>query len=68
MSRRRAGVGLKSDTQDAVSDCSRTPALSPSDVWRALAEIPDPEIPVISLVDLGVVTAVEVRGKSVTSS
>jgi ring-1,2-phenylacetyl-CoA epoxidase subunit PaaD len=30
------------------------------DVWAALAEIPDPEIPVISLVDLGVVKAVEV--------
>jgi ring-1,2-phenylacetyl-CoA epoxidase subunit PaaD len=29
-------------------------------VWRALAEIPDPEIPVISLVDLGVVRDVEV--------
>ena len=29
-------------------------------VWDALAEIPDPEIPVISLVDLGVVKAVEV--------
>jgi ring-1,2-phenylacetyl-CoA epoxidase subunit PaaD len=31
-----------------------------SDVWAALAEIPDPEIPVISLVDLGVVRDVEV--------
>ena len=29
-------------------------------VWEALAEIPDPEIPVISLVDLGVVREVEV--------
>jgi ring-1,2-phenylacetyl-CoA epoxidase subunit PaaD len=29
-------------------------------VWRALAEIPDPEIPVISLVELGVVRDVEV--------
>jgi ring-1,2-phenylacetyl-CoA epoxidase subunit PaaD len=29
-------------------------------VWDALAEIPDPEIPVISLVELGVVRAVEV--------
>jgi len=29
-------------------------------VWEALAEIPDPEIPVISLVDLGVVRNVEV--------
>ncbi len=30
------------------------------DVWAALAEIPDPEIPVISLVDLGVIKDVEV--------
>ena len=30
-------------------------------VWEALAEIPDPEIPVVSLVDLGVVRNVEVE-------
>ena len=30
------------------------------DVWTALAEIPDPEIPVISLVELGVIKDVEV--------
>ena len=30
-------------------------------VWEALAEIPDPEIPVISLVDLGVIRGVEVE-------
>jgi ring-1,2-phenylacetyl-CoA epoxidase subunit PaaD len=35
--------------------------LSEREVWAALAEIPDPEIPVISLVDLGVVRDVEVR-------
>jgi ring-1,2-phenylacetyl-CoA epoxidase subunit PaaD len=35
------------------------------DVWDALAEIPDPEIPVISLVDLGVVRDVEVEGARV---
>src|SRR2546426_919679 len=29
-------------------------------VWKALAEIPDPEIPVISLVDLGVIKSVDV--------
>jgi ring-1,2-phenylacetyl-CoA epoxidase subunit PaaD len=34
-------------------------------VWEALAEIPDPEIPVISLVDLGVVKDVEVDGNRV---
>jgi ring-1,2-phenylacetyl-CoA epoxidase subunit PaaD len=35
------------------------------DVWQALAEIPDPEIPVISLVDLGVVKDVVVEDDTV---
>ena len=35
-------------------------------VWAALAELPDPEIPVISLVDLGVVRDVAVDGDRVT--
>ena len=30
-------------------------------VWEALAEVPDPEIPVISIVDLGVVRGIEVE-------
>jgi ring-1,2-phenylacetyl-CoA epoxidase subunit PaaD len=34
-------------------------------VWEALAEIPDPEIPAVSLVDLGVVRAVAVEGARV---
>jgi ring-1,2-phenylacetyl-CoA epoxidase subunit PaaD len=34
-------------------------------VWEALADIPDPEIPVISLVDLGVVKNVHVDGNDV---
>ena len=34
-------------------------------VWAALAEIPDPEIPVVSLVDLGVVKDVTVEGERV---
>jgi ring-1,2-phenylacetyl-CoA epoxidase subunit PaaD len=34
-------------------------------VWEALAGIPDPEIPVISLVDLGVVKDVAVEGERV---
>ena len=45
------GVGLKSDT-----------GLAAEDVWDALAHIPDPEIPVISIVDLGVVADVRVEG------
>ena len=35
------------------------------DVWTALAGIPDPEIPVLSLVDLGVIKNVEVEEMSV---
>jgi ring-1,2-phenylacetyl-CoA epoxidase subunit PaaD len=35
-------------------------------VWEALAEIPDPEIPVISLVDLGVVKDVSVEDGTAT--
>jgi len=30
-------------------------------VWRAFEEIPDPEIPVVSLVDLGVIRSVDVH-------
>ena len=51
---RAEGVGLKSDTR-----------LEPEAIWRALAEIPDPEIPVISIVDLGVVTGVRIDGEHV---
>ncbi len=35
------------------------------EIWDALAEIPAPEIPVISLVDLGVIKSVEVEGSRV---
>jgi ring-1,2-phenylacetyl-CoA epoxidase subunit PaaD len=40
-------------------------AVTPERVWEALAAIPDPEIPVISLVDLGVVRDVAVEGEHV---
>ncbi len=40
-------------------------AVTAEQVWDALAEIPDPEIPVISLVELGVVREVEVDGDRV---
>lgn len=36
--------------------------VSEAAVWAALEEIPDPEIPVISLVDLGVIRSVDVSG------
>ena len=32
-------------------------------VWDALAEVPDPEIPAVSVVDLGIVHAVELDGE-----
>jgi len=35
------------------------------EVWAALDEIPDPEIPVVSLVDLGVIRDVTVEGERV---
>ena len=39
--------------------------MTTDEVWSALAEIPDPEIPAISLVDLGVVKSVEIEGERV---
>jgi ring-1,2-phenylacetyl-CoA epoxidase subunit PaaD len=36
-----------------------------AEVWEALAEVEDPEIPVISIVDLGVVRDVQVEGDRV---
>ena len=40
-------------------------AVTEAAIWEALAEIPDPEIPVISLVELGVVKDVVVEGSQV---
>ena len=38
----------------------RSPATDPeAAIWAALAEVPDPEIPTISVVDLGVIGSVE---------
>lgn len=39
--------------------------LTAEQVWRILAEVNDPEIPVVSVVDLGIIRAVEVRGDEV---
>jgi ring-1,2-phenylacetyl-CoA epoxidase subunit PaaD len=41
------------------------PSVSAAAVWQALAGIPDPEIPVVSLVDLGVGREVDVEGRRV---
>ena len=40
--------------------------MTTGEVWDALAEIPDPEIPVISIVDLGVVKNVAVADDTVS--
>ena len=48
-----------------VSTISSAIALAPrpgvAAIWRALAAVPDPEIPVISVVDLGIIRGVEWR-------
>ncbi|WP_102127079.1 1,2-phenylacetyl-CoA epoxidase subunit PaaD [Deinococcus planocerae] len=40
--------------------------LSADDVWAALAHVPDPEIPVVSVTDMGMVRDVAVDGGRVT--
>ena len=47
--------------RESRSSAAPRPSVTVDEVWRALAEIPDPEIPVISLVDLGVVRDVEIE-------
>ncbi len=39
--------------------------MTEAEVWEALARVPDPEIPVISVVDLGVVRDVQIEGERV---
>lgn len=41
-----------------------TTNISEQDVWDALQAVKDPEIPVISVVDLGIITGVAVEGNS----
>jgi ring-1,2-phenylacetyl-CoA epoxidase subunit PaaD len=48
------------DDDGAPLAAVRDEMVTEAEVWDALAEIPDPEIPVISLVDLGVVRDVAV--------
>ena len=42
---------------------SRLKTVTEADVWEALAEVPDPEIPAVSVVDLGLVHRVELEGE-----
>ena len=44
---------------------SQTEAVSEAQIWAWLEDVPDPEIPVISVVDLGVVRDVSVSGRAV---
>ena len=39
--------------------------ISEQDIWEALRNVPDPEIPVLSVLDLGIVRAVEVEDEKV---
>jgi ring-1,2-phenylacetyl-CoA epoxidase subunit PaaD len=48
-----------------VSGARDSVSLDSDAVWRTLAEIPDPELPVVSIVDLGVVKDVAVEGQRV---
>ncbi len=40
--------------------------VSENEIWKLLEEVPDPEIPVISIVDLGVVRTVQIIDSKVT--
>jgi ring-1,2-phenylacetyl-CoA epoxidase subunit PaaD len=52
-------------TLDAVASPALATTLDADAAWRALAGVPDPEIPVVSVVELGIVRSVEVDGDSV---
>jgi ring-1,2-phenylacetyl-CoA epoxidase subunit PaaD len=45
-----------------------TSPLTEADIWRALQEVPDPEIPVVSVVEMGIVRSVQLSGDGVTVS
>ena len=59
--RGRARRAVGGDDLGAALGAGGRAMVTAEEVWDALAEIPDPEIPVISLVDLGVVKNVEVE-------
>ena len=53
-----ADIEIKA-TQEPDSVLSTQYSVLVSEVWDALAEVPDPEIPMISVVDLGIIRTVE---------
>ncbi|WP_144880758.1 1,2-phenylacetyl-CoA epoxidase subunit PaaD [Microbacterium paraoxydans] len=44
---------------------TRTTADTTAEAWRIAAAVPDPEVPVLTIEDLGVLRAVELRGERV---
>jgi ring-1,2-phenylacetyl-CoA epoxidase subunit PaaD len=48
------------DDDGATLGAGWSTVVAEAQVWEALEEIPDPEIPVVSLVDLGVIRSVDV--------
>jgi ring-1,2-phenylacetyl-CoA epoxidase subunit PaaD len=38
--------------------------ISEKEIWQALEVVKDPEIPTLSMVDMGIITKVEIRGES----
>ncbi|MFZ9295569.1 MAG: metal-sulfur cluster assembly factor, partial [Bacteroidia bacterium] len=40
--------------------------ISEDDVWKCLEQIPDPEIPVLNIVELGVIRKVQITNNHVT--
>ena len=61
----RAARAVGRDDDGAALATGRHEVVTEAQVWDALAEIPDPEIPVISLVDLGVVRGIDVDDRRV---
>ena len=53
------------DDDGAALRAGRGAVVGEAQVWEALEEIPDPEIPVISVVDLGVIRSVDVQNGQV---
>ncbi len=52
---------MAGDDGGAALGSGGSAVVAEAQVWEALEEIPDPEIPVVSLVDLGVIRSVDVR-------
>jgi len=55
---------MVSALESSVADRRADDAVAPSveSLWNALASVRDPEIPVLSIVDLGIVRGIDVRG------